>query len=92
MAQFGLVIGVLDFLLPVSGFLLGGAFLCVFGRAVLTCQDEEPPGAGLFLYPLPPAGYSPFAGGEPSARPLSMGQMGAFSAILFCWGVLSYCF
>ena len=38
MARFGLVEGVLGFLLPVSGFLLGGEFLPVFGRAVWTCQ------------------------------------------------------
>ncbi len=82
MAQFGLVTGVLDFLLPVSGFLLWGEFLCVFGRAVLTCQKEEPPAAGLFSYPLPPAGYSALCRGRAflGSGPLSMGEMGGVDA------------
>ena len=62
MAQFGLVTGVLGFLLPVSGVLLGGEFLCVFGRAVLTCQTMEPPAAGCFYTPSPLRGTSPLQG------------------------------
>ena len=34
----------------------------------------EPPAAGLFLYPFPPAGYFPFAGEEPVWRAASIDE------------------